>query len=44
MDGDIPIRKKVRDIMLAARKAVSNGGYSMVATGDFIKDILGDHV
>ncbi|WZZ20340.1 hypothetical protein YC2023_121727 [Brassica napus] len=44
MDGDNPIRKKVRDIMLAARKAVSNGGYSMVATGDFIKDILGDHV
>ncbi|CAH8385528.1 unnamed protein product [Eruca vesicaria subsp. sativa] len=44
MDADNPIRKKVRDIQVAARKAVSNGGSSMVATGDFIRDILGDHV
>nr|UTO68657.1 UDP-glucosyltransferase 6 [Isatis tinctoria] len=43
MDGDNLIRKKVREVSAAARKAVSDGGSSMVATGDFIRDILGDH-
>lgn len=43
MDGDNPIRKKVKEISSVARKAVSDGGSSMVATGDFISDILGDH-
>uniref|UniRef100_A0A1J3D5G4 Glycosyltransferase n=1 Tax=Noccaea caerulescens TaxID=107243 RepID=A0A1J3D5G4_NOCCA len=43
MDGDNLIRKKVQEISAAARKAVGDGGSSMVATRDFIRDILGDH-
>ncbi|ESQ36175.1 hypothetical protein EUTSA_v10007519mg [Eutrema salsugineum] len=43
MDGNNPIRKKVTEISAAARKAVSDGGSSLVATRDFIRDILEDH-
>ncbi|XP_010557208.1 PREDICTED: UDP-glycosyltransferase 71C5 [Tarenaya hassleriana] len=42
MDGDNPVRKKVGEISKAARRAVSDGGSSSAATGDFIRDILGD--
>ncbi|CAH2038686.1 unnamed protein product [Thlaspi arvense] len=40
MDGDNPIRKKVKEISVVARKAVGDGGSSMAATGDFIRDIF----
>ncbi|KAL1202021.1 UDP-glycosyltransferase 71C5 [Cardamine amara subsp. amara] len=43
MDVDNPIRKKVKEISAVARKAVGDGGSSVVATGDFIRDILEDH-
>ncbi|VVA90283.1 unnamed protein product [Arabis nemorensis] len=43
MDVDNLIRKKVKEISIMARKAVGDGGSSMVATRDFIRDILGDH-
>ncbi|KFK43053.1 hypothetical protein AALP_AA1G072200 [Arabis alpina] len=43
MDSDNLIRKKIKEISIVAKKAVSDGGSSIVATRDFIKDILGDH-
>ncbi|KAF8104047.1 hypothetical protein N665_0181s0068 [Sinapis alba] len=42
MDGDV-IRKKVKEMSVKARKALGDGGSSMVATRDFIRDVLGDH-
>lgn len=43
MDEDSKVRKKVKEMTMMARKAIENGGSSLISIGRLIKDMVANN-